>query len=308
MVPPNQSAETEKPGRLGMIAGDPFRAPSSLWPSSLALALASTLLFACGTPTLTPVEESESDETGKSAEEETTDSCRDDPTPWSYEGERGPESWADLSPCFEACGEASGQSPIDIQGASYQKLSQIRFRYQPAPLRLTHTGRAIELTTDGKSRIDFAEVSYTLESIRLRTPAEHAIRGRHSPMEMQLLHRSSSGQIAAVAVMLEVGEETRSLTEIWEQIPETPGEIVAPEDVSLRTAALLPSTTTSYRYTGSSTQPPCTPDVRWVVLDRPLTITQEQLDRFQSSISSSRRPLQQLGDRQVVTDRGSSSH
>ena len=127
-------------------------------------------------------------------------------------------------------------------------------------------------------------------------------------MEMQLLHRSGSGEIAAVAVMLEVGEETSSLTEIWERFPETVGELEAPEDISLRTAALLPSTTTSYRYTGSLTRPPCTPDVRWVVLAQPLTITQEQLDRFQALFSANRRPLQELGDRQVTTDRGGSSH
>ena len=36
---------------------------------------------------------------------------------WGYEGEEGPEHWADLSPDFVMCREGVEQSPIDLTGA-----------------------------------------------------------------------------------------------------------------------------------------------------------------------------------------------
>ncbi|TNF81432.1 MAG: hypothetical protein EP299_02145 [Acidobacteria bacterium] len=36
---------------------------------------------------------------------------------WGYEGEEGPEHWADLSPDFAACGQGVEQSPIEYRAA-----------------------------------------------------------------------------------------------------------------------------------------------------------------------------------------------
>src|SRR5271167_3610977 len=54
-------------------------------------------------------------------------------TPWSYQGERGSEHWAELDPQYLACrGEA--QSPIDIRGTQKSRLPRLRFEYRAAPI------------------------------------------------------------------------------------------------------------------------------------------------------------------------------
>src|ERR1700722_10949884 len=50
-------------------------------------------------------------------------------TPWTYEGERGNDHWADLDPQYAAC-RGKEQSPIDIQDAQKADLPALRFDYK----------------------------------------------------------------------------------------------------------------------------------------------------------------------------------
>ena len=49
---------------------------------------------------------------------------------WSYEGEEGPEHWADLAPSFQTCKLGRLQSPIDIPAASIQAVALDPIRFQ----------------------------------------------------------------------------------------------------------------------------------------------------------------------------------
>jgi YD repeat-containing protein len=50
-------------------------------------------------------------------------------TPWTYEGARGSDHWADLDPQYAAC-MGKGQSPIDIREAQRADLPALRFDYK----------------------------------------------------------------------------------------------------------------------------------------------------------------------------------
>ena len=41
---------------------------------------------------------------------------------WGYEGDEGPERWADLSPEFATCRNGTEQSPIDLTNAMETQL------------------------------------------------------------------------------------------------------------------------------------------------------------------------------------------
>ena len=47
-------------------------------------------------------------------------------TPWSYEGERGPEHWGDLDPEYAPCKDGHAQSPIDIRETEKADLPALR--------------------------------------------------------------------------------------------------------------------------------------------------------------------------------------
>lgn len=276
--------------------------------TSLALLSVSMILFACGEPSPDSYEAPSQSPSLSTTVAATDPACADDSTDWGYTGESGPDRWAELSPCFELCSSGREQSPVDFQAARPEKIRQIRFGYQPAPSRIINHGHSIQVNSDGQSNIEIGETSFILQQFHFHSPSEHAVKGRHSPMEMHMVHSSADGELAVVAVFLEIGEENDALAAVWDHFPAEPGPGHVDEELTVRTAALLPPSTTSYRYTGSLTTPPCTEGVRWIVLSDPLTVTQEQHETFRALFPDNSRPEQPLGDRQILTDRGSSSH
>jgi hypothetical protein len=56
-------------------------------------------------------------------------------TRWSYEGEKGPEHWADLDPDYAACKAGKEQSPIDIGNAKKTVPPAIQFQYKSGSLK-----------------------------------------------------------------------------------------------------------------------------------------------------------------------------
>ena len=48
---------------------------------------------------------------------------------WSYEGEKGPEHWADISADFHMCRDGRNQSPINLQENIPADLPELVFDY-----------------------------------------------------------------------------------------------------------------------------------------------------------------------------------
>ena len=235
--------------------------------------------------------------------EPTFQPCQDAQAHWTYTtDDQGPEHWADLSRCFALCEAGLQQSPIDLEVAQPAQLPELRFLYAPAPLRLQNNGHTIELSHDGKSALDFGEMTFTLRQIHFHAPSEHTRGGEASPLEMHLVHSSSGGAMAVVGIFIEPGDDNPGLGGVWQHLPTTPGESQDIEDAELETAALLPKGHASYRYAGSLTTPPCSEGIRWIILDEAITLSQEKIDLFTAIYSDNRRPTQPLGDRLVESD------
>ncbi len=98
--------------------------------------------------------------------------------------------------------------------------------------------------------------------------------------------------------MIAADADHQVLGELWDWLPDQIGqEVSVPLRVHL--TDILPHNTHHYSYSGSLTIPPCTEGVQWIVLQEPIHISQQDVDRFVKIIGYNARPVQPLGQREV---------
>jgi carbonic anhydrase len=229
-----------------------------------------------------------------------------DAADWSYVGSTGPDSWGDVS---ATCGTGEAQSPVDLELATATPGTSADaplLSYAATAFSAVNNWHTVEgvpedvtastLTVDG--------TVYTLQQFHLHNPSEHSLDGEHAAMELHLVHKSSDGDVAVVAVLIQVGAENAVLREFFEKLPSTPAPGVREHEVELAQEidlpALLPTDSAVVRYTGSLTTPPCTEGVQWTVLETPVTVSQEQYSAFAALFPDDHRPTQDLGGRTVT--------
>ncbi|XP_045102307.1 carbonic anhydrase-related protein 10-like [Portunus trituberculatus] len=120
--------------------------------------------------------------------------------------------------------------------------------------------------------------------------SEHTVNGTSFPAEIQIYGYNSqlfnnfseavsrAHGIVAISVMIQIAErgnpELRHLTDAMEKIRYA-GSWAPVEHLSVK--GLLPGTENYMTYDGSLTQPPCHETVTWVVVNKPIYITKQQL-------------------------------
>lgn len=223
-------------------------------------------------------------------------------TPWSYEGASGPEHWGDLDPDYAACKVGKEQSPIDIRNAKKVELPAIRFEYKSGPLKIINNGyTAVRVNyAPGNGNLLFVgDQRYELTQCHFHHPSEESIYGKPYDMVAHLMHESSDGRVAGVAVLLRAGRANAIVQQLWEHMPKTPGreELIAGAEVN--PTGLLPRDTSYYTYAGSLTAPPCTEGVTWFVLRTPMDISAAQVSEFAALYPRDVRPVQPLNGRIV---------
>lgn len=230
--------------------------------------------------------------------------------PWDYE-EHGPATWGSLSPEYITCAEGHGQSPIDLTNAELSKAPEVRASYKPASLRIVHnihsadvinTGHSVQVNFPQGDSLTIGDTTYSLVQFHFHSPSEHTVNGRHFPMEMHLVHKSADGRLAVVGVLLEEGTFNKAYEPIFANLPSKRGVETHLEHVTVDVQMLLPRDTSSYRYDGSLTTPPCSEGVKWIVLKAPVQLSAGQIKAFNAVLSGNSRPVQPLHGRTVVLD------
>jgi carbonic anhydrase len=118
-------------------------------------------------------------------------------------------------------------------------------------------------------------------------------------MAVHLMHESSDGKVAGVAVLLKAGRANATVQQLWEYMPKTPGKEEVIGGVKVNPAGLLPPITSYFTYMGSQTAPPCTEGVTWFVLRTPMEIPAEEIKAFAALYPHDVRPPQPLNGRVV---------
>jgi len=219
---------------------------------------------------------------------------------WNYSGHTGPLVWEKLDPAYHACGKGHEQSPLDIRGAHLNKnLPPLEFHYVAGPMTLENTGRGIIARVDPGSTMVANGVTYNLVELDFHHPSEHAVKGKLSDMEVDLVHRSDDGKVAIVAVRLnqDRGFPNALLASLFDHLPAA-GKTTKITDM-LSAGGLLPADRGYWTYTGSELTPPCTEGVQWYVFENDLSMSRTQLNEFTNLYRMNTRPLQDPHGRKI---------
>ncbi len=218
---------------------------------------------------------------------------------WDYLGVEGPEHWSMLTPKYMTCEAGRQQSPINITMAEHGHHPEtLEFHYQTSELHELNNGHTIQVSHASGCHVALNHHTYQLRQFHFHEPSEHHIEGTAFPMEMHLVHQDERGHTLVIAVMLKISADKPVLGELWQWLPEQIGQAVS-IPLSLSIADILPKNTRHFSYSGSLTTPPCTEGVRWIVLEEPSLISQQDVDQFVQIIGHNARPVQPLENRHI---------
>lgn len=222
---------------------------------------------------------------------------------WSYGGHGGPAQWGELDQAFATCKLGKFQSPIDIRDAKAADLPAIKFDYKPAPLKVIDNGHTIQVNYAPGSSIDVGGTRYELLQFHFHKPSEEKIDGKSHAMVAHLVHKGADGKLAVVAVLLDKGGANPTINAIWKNLPKQKQKETLVGNVTVDAAKLLPADRGYYAFQGSLTTPPCSEEVRWLVLKTPVKIAESEITAFGKLYPMNARPTQPLNGRAIEATR-----
>ncbi|MEM9444692.1 MAG: carbonic anhydrase family protein [Verrucomicrobiota bacterium] len=219
---------------------------------------------------------------------------------WSYDGETGPEFWANLSPDFILAKTGKSQSPIDITDSLFSvTLKPLAFSYSPSMTHLSNNGHTIQFHVKSDCQLHANQTDYKLEKFRFHSPSEHTVNSKHYAMEIQFVHRDGNGSLAIVGVFVKEGRPNDMIKALWKHVPIDPDTQETVQSLEFDIAKLLPKDLNYYSYEGSITTPPCTEGVQWYLISEPIEASVSQIEKFRAIIPPNNRPTQPIFSRIV---------
>ena len=220
---------------------------------------------------------------------------------WDYEGANGPQAWGQLKPEFNLCAIGKRQSPINIEEGNTLAgpAEPIQFSYNPSNGMVVNNGHTIQVDVQGENSITVRGTNYRLTQFHFHTPSEEQINGKRFSMVAHLVHKSDAGQLAVVAVLMEVAGTNPLIDKVWTYMPLDTGDRVAMPRELLDMNELLPADQRYYQFMGSLTTPPCSEGVLWMVLKQPMKISKVQYKLFSQLYPNNARPVQPVNGRPV---------
>ncbi len=225
------------------------------------------------------------------------------PPHWDYSGKHeGPAHWADLDPAFETCAKGMTQSPIDIRGAVKADLPALQFSYNPVSPTFYNNGHTIQVNIPPGNFLTVGDNKYELLQFHFHAPSEEAINGKKANMVAHFVHKTPSGALGVIGVLLVVGKSNPDYAPVFAHMPKAKEKITV-DDLSLDLAALLPSDRGYYNFAGSLTTPPCSEGVNWMVMRNPVVLGSKQILAFRKIFMVNARPLQPTNGREIKESR-----
>ncbi len=192
------------------------------------------------------------------------------------------------------------QSPIDIAGYADGGAPDLSFEYDGNACCLTNTGELVKTLYEDGGGILLDGEEYRLAEAHTHNPSEHTIDGQGFALEMHLVHKRESGEIAVVGILYRLGEPDPAIQAIIDAAPKQ-GEPTEPT-LPMMASDFLPATRGYYAYTGSLTTPPYTEGVRWQVMSEILEVSEEQVTQLAALTGggTNNRAVQPLNGRQIA--------
>ncbi|XP_023229178.1 carbonic anhydrase-related protein 10-like [Centruroides vittatus] len=223
---------------------------------------------------------------------------------WTYDGISGPDYWGLLNPDWRLCNRGRHQSPVDIDPSVLlydPTLGPLHVDSHRVSGTISNTGRSVIFRVNPSNsgvviRGGPLTYHYRITEAHLhigRTDergSEHTVGGHAFPAELQvfgynydLYDNMSEAQqraqgVVGLALILKLGNlsnpELRFLTNQASNIIYK-GQTAQVNHISFR--GLLPNTSHYVTYDGSLTMPACQETVTWIIMNKPIYITKQQL-------------------------------
>jgi carbonic anhydrase len=217
---------------------------------------------------------------------------------WGYTGNLAPGYWGSISERWSNCASKLNQSPIDISGSKLdERLKSLKLSYKHGEAHLTLRNSTIQGDIQSGSYIEWDGERFDLNRVFFRTPSEHRVNGLPWEMEVQLEHKSARDEVIMISVLVTHGRTSPILEEIAANLPRFREDT---KDFSgIHWLDFFPKKKTYWKYIGSSTIPPCEPNVTWLVMTEPVSAKAADIDRFVKLQKSNVRPVYALGKRHL---------
>ncbi|TRY73896.1 hypothetical protein TCAL_07770, partial [Tigriopus californicus] len=259
---------------------------------------------------------------------------------WTYDGISGPSFWGLINPDWNLCNQGKRQSPIDIQPKNIlfdPNLKDIDITQNKIDGTLENSGHGIVFTLE-TSINDMINISggplaynYPIHSVAFHFGlnddggSEHLIDGRRFPGEIQILGYNADlyenlslavqhpNGLVGISILMEIGDlsnpEIRRMTNRLPNI-QFGGQTSHLTDVFM--AGFLPASG-FMTYEGSMTEPGCQETITWILMNRPIYITDNQIFSLRKLMQGEKsdpraplggnfRPIQALNGRTIRTN------
>jgi carbonic anhydrase len=209
---------------------------------------------------------------------------------WDYAGEADSYHWGELRSDFKKCEVGETQSPINLTTKkALPMVHPISFNYHDMRGKIVNNGHTIEVDFEKDIYVELEKTKYFLEQFHFHAKSEHSLEGLFYPAELHLVHRSAQGELLVLGYFIEVDDENYDHYGFFKKIPAR-GKSEMSEIIQLEKLSQLNGK--HFYYKGSLTVPPCTENVNWVIFDKHLKLSSEQIDLFAHYYSNNYRPIQ----------------
>lgn len=222
-------------------------------------------------------------------------------THWGYDGEGGPEHWAELDPGNQLCEVGPEQSPIDLDSSHFNaRQERMKIAYKPSRVSVVNNGHTVQYNYDPGSFLTVGGKRYEVLQFHFHASSEHTVYGMRYPLEAHIVHKAEDGSLAVIGVLFKKGTENATLKKAdWAHMPTHADETYS-SAATFNVKDLIPGGT-SWRYGGSLTTPPCSEGVAWHVYHKTVTLSADQLKVFTDLYDHNFRPTQRLDDSGVAS-------
>jgi carbonic anhydrase len=213
---------------------------------------------------------------------------------WSYAGPTGPDFWATTLPHRE-CAPAPRQSPVDLPRVALSAPLNVRVSYpRDGDAWLVNTGHTVNLYLRDRAALEVADSAFAFVEIHFHVPAEHMVQGRRYAGEIHAVHQQGTvGNRAVLTTLIAEGSHNDTWNSLVNGLPGNRGDSTEIGIIDLVAMLAVENLASEqlYSYAGSLTTPPCQANVRFLIRERTLTLSRQQIDALASAFARNVRPV-----------------
>ncbi|MEI9981385.1 MAG: carbonic anhydrase family protein [Edaphobacter sp.] len=221
---------------------------------------------------------------------------------FAYAGDTGPSYWWQIKQEYQECAASpmGRQSPINIDNAVEDPtLRPLSLMLGPTPFTLTDPGYTVLATSSYGGTLVLDGLTYTIQQFHFHSLSEHTVKNHHGLMELHVVFADSNQDLAVIGVIYKLGSPNPFLQKLLKAgLPDK--STSAPVTIDkLNVEQAFTDTSSYYRYTGSLTTPPCSANVKWIILKQWAEMSKDQFEQFRNILGNDFRPIQAPNNRVI---------